>query len=292
MMVGLSKGPLLHIHPRVFTELLLHVRARLSSITRANYRPSHVASGRGRVACELAGTIVCGRSRSEREARWKFWRERSLSASHHVPYKLGSTAVGVKTNEGVVLAVEKRITSPLLEPSSVEKIMEIDEHIACAMSGLTADARTLIDHGRVETQNHRFTYNEPMTVESCTQSLCDLALRFGEGDDDAMSRPFGVALLIAGYDENGPCLFHTDPSGTFVKYEAKAIGSGSEGAQSSLQEHFNKDMTLKEAETLALSTLKQVMEEKVSATNVDIASVAPKFHLYSAQEVEAVIARL
>ncbi|CAL5364025.1 unnamed protein product [Camellia sinensis] len=49
--------------------------------------------------------------------------------------KLGSTAIGLKTKEGVVLAVEKRITSPLLEPSSVEKIMEIDEHIGCAMSG-------------------------------------------------------------------------------------------------------------------------------------------------------------
>jgi 20S proteasome subunit alpha 5 len=66
--------------------------------------------------------------------------------------QLGSTAVGLKTKQGVVLAVEKRITSPLLEPSSVEKIMEIDEHIGCAMSGLTADARTLVEHGRVETQ--------------------------------------------------------------------------------------------------------------------------------------------
>ncbi len=66
--------------------------------------------------------------------------------------KLGSTAVGIHTAEGVVLAVEKRITSPLLEPSSVEKIMEIDAHLGCAMSGLTADARTIIDHSRVEAQ--------------------------------------------------------------------------------------------------------------------------------------------
>lgn len=58
--------------------------------------------------------------------------------------KLGSTAVGIHTKEGVILAVEKRITSPLLEPSSVEKLLEIDEHIGCAMSGLTADARTLV----------------------------------------------------------------------------------------------------------------------------------------------------
>eukprot|EP00270_Netrium_digitus_P001465 TRINITY_DN1159_c0_g1_i1.p1 TRINITY_DN1159_c0_g1~~TRINITY_DN1159_c0_g1_i1.p1 ORF type:complete len:239 (+),score=51.03 TRINITY_DN1159_c0_g1_i1:380-1096(+) len=206
--------------------------------------------------------------------------------------KLGSTAVGVQTKEGVVLAVEKRITSPLLEPSSVEKIMEVDEHIGCAMSGLTADARTLIEHGRLETQNHRFSYGEPMNVEPFTQSLCDLALKFGEGDEDSMSRPFGVALLIAGHDKHGPCLYHTDPSGTFVRYQAKAIGAGSEGAQSNLQEHYNKDMSLKEAETLALTTLKQVMEEKVTATNVDIARVAPVYHLYSREEVEEVIGRL
>ncbi|CAM6082900.1 unnamed protein product [Calypogeia fissa] len=203
--------------------------------------------------------------------------------------KLGSTAVGLKTKQGVVLAVEKRISSPLLEPSSVDKIMEIDSHIACAMSGLTADAPTLVEHGRVETQNHRFSYNEPMSVESTTQALCDLALRFGEGDEDSMSRPFGVSLLIAGHDETGPCLYHTDPSGTFWQCDAKAIGSGSEGADSSLQEHYNKDMTLEEAETLALSTLKQVMEEKVTASNVDIAKVAPTYHLYTAAEVEEVI---
>ena len=70
--------------------------------------------------------------------------------------KLGSTAVGLLTSEGVVLAVEKRVTSPLLEARSIEKIMEIDGHIGCAMSGLVADARTLIKHARAETQNHRY----------------------------------------------------------------------------------------------------------------------------------------
>lgn len=88
-----------------------------------------------------------------------------------------------------------------------------------------------------------------------------------------MSRPFGVALLLGGWDENGPVLLHADPSGTFVRYYAKAIGSGSEGAQTNLQESyqsfliplnsfqislFRKDLTLKEAEVMALSTLKQV----------------------------------
>lgn len=124
--------------------------------------------------------------------------------------------------------------------------MEIDSHIGCAMSGLTADARTMVDHARVTSQNHAFTYDEPVGVESCAQAVCDLALRFGESveEDEALmvsllpfihsfrprrcfapatplygrlmtevisfvlkSRPFGVALLIAGIDERGPQLF-------------------------------------------------------------------------------------
>lgn len=116
----------------------------------------------------------------------------------------------VATSEGVILGVEKRVTSTLLEASSVEKIVMIDQHIGCAMSGLQADARSLIEHARVETQNHAFHYAEPLRVESCTQAICDLALRFGESGDDeesVMSRPFGVALLLAGYDEDGPQLY-------------------------------------------------------------------------------------
>ena len=119
-----------------------------------------------------------------------------------------------------------------------------------------------------------------MPVESVTQSLCDLALRFGEDDDDGggggMARPFGVALLLAGWDpDSGPCLFQTDPSGTFVAYGARAIGSGAEGAQTALQEAYRPDLTLAEAEALALATLKQVMEEKVTPTNVSLPTVAP-----------------
>ncbi len=60
-----------------------------------------------------------------------------------------------------------------------------------------------------------------------------------------------------------------DPSGTYIKYEAKAIGSGSEGAQQALQEVFNKDMGLDEASVHALTILRQVMEEKLDSTNVE-----------------------
>ncbi|CAK5264319.1 unnamed protein product [Mycena citricolor] len=193
--------------------------------------------------------------------------------------KLGSTTVGIRTPTGVVIAVEKRVHSPLLESSSIEKIMEIDSHLGCAMSGLTADARTMIDHARVTAQNHSFTYDEKIKVESVAQAVCDLALRFGESvhDEEAMmSRPFGVALLIAGVDELGPQLYHTDPSGTSTRFDAKAIGSGSEAAQSELQDKWHKQMTLQEAQILTLRVLKQVMEEKLDQHNVQVAQVTPE----------------
>mmetsp|Transcript_16544 Transcript_16544/g.27995 ORF Transcript_16544/g.27995 Transcript_16544/m.27995 type:complete len:244 (+) Transcript_16544:104-835(+) len=211
--------------------------------------------------------------------------------------KLGSTAVGIQTKEGSILAVEKRLTSTLLEPSSVEKVMEVDSHIGAAVSGLIGDARTLVDHARIEAQNHRFTYDEAMGVQALTQSVCDLALGFGEGKKEGekkMSRPFGVALLMAGWDrKEGPQLFFSDPSGTYFTYKAKAIGAGSEGAQATLQDRYRDDLTLAEAENLAFEILKQVMEEKISNANVEVASVTVDgYALYDAAKLDSIIARL
>lgn len=60
--------------------------------------------------------------------------------------------MGIQTSEGIVLAVEKRVQSLLIDSDSIEKIMEIDSHVGCAMSGLTADARTMVEHARVTAQ--------------------------------------------------------------------------------------------------------------------------------------------
>ena len=191
------------------------------------------------------------------------------------------------------MAVEKRITSPLMEPTKVEKIVEVDKHVGCATSGLMADARTLLDRARIECQNHWFLYNERMSVESCAQAVSTLAIQFGDSDDNgsAMSRPFGVAILFAGVEEGQPQLWHMDPSGTYIRYDAKAIGSGSEGAQQNLQEYYLPTMTIKEAINLALTTLKQVMEEKLNSTNVEVMTMTPKdlFKMFTKEEVEEFI---
>ena len=251
--------------------------------------------------------------------------------------KLGTTAIGIKCKDGVVLAVEKRITSTLIEPSSLKKLLEIDAHVGCAMSGLTADARTLVDYGRVEAQNHFFTYDEPMKVSSVVsvfffknsssseywsnclvvvvgimcltkssfvapppalpqvQAICDKKIKFGHSGKDQMSRPYGVSLLIAGVDKDGtPNLFHTDPSGTFTEYKAKSIGVGSEGAMAELHEKYSPDLNLEQTEELAMTILKQVMEEKVEENNVEFALVtaANGFKVCSKEYVQAILKRV
>lgn len=215
--------------------------------------------------------------------------------------KLGSTAVGISTKEGVVLAVEKRLPSSLVVASSIEKILKIDSHIGCAMSGLSSDARTLVEHARVETQNHHFTFDESMPVEACVHSIADMALDFSDSSGEekkkkTMARPFGVALLVAGVDKAcGPSLFQTEPSGTYTRYKAAAIGSAADGATSLLIEHYKDPMSLVEAETLALFVLRQVMEEKINATNVEIATARVsdlKFGVYSVGDTEKIIERL
>lgn len=106
-----------------------------------------------------------------------------------------------------------------------------------------------------------------------------------------MSRPFGVALLFAGHDPKlGFQLFHVDPSGTYVQCSAKAIGSGCEGAQQFLEEAFHKSITLQKSIKVSLNILKPVMEDKLNASNIKVATVTKEgFHMYHKSELGALL---
>ncbi|VDN56378.1 unnamed protein product [Dracunculus medinensis] len=190
--------------------------------------------------------------------------------------KLGSTSIGIRTNEGVILAAEKRATSKLMVNDAIEKVSKVDSHIAVTFAGLIADSRTLVERAQIEAQNFWFTYNRKIRVEDVTMSVANLALQFGDDDVKAsMSRPFGVAMLFAGVDQDGPRLFHLDPSGTFIDCLAKSIGAASDGAEQSLKELYFESISLVEAEKVALTILKQVMEEKLTSSNVEIVVITP-----------------
>ena len=123
----------------------------------------------------------------------------------------GWTTLGIQVKDGIILASEKKIVNKLQIPSSLEKITKINDRVICGYSGLLADARSLIDHARVEAANHWFVYNEEMPMESLAMSVCELALSFADKkrkDDNKdekrkISRPFGCSLLLGGIDKNG-----------------------------------------------------------------------------------------
>ena len=203
--------------------------------------------------------------------------------------KRGTTAIGIKAQDGVVLLVDKRLTSRLLEGGSVEKIFKIDEHMGAATSGLVADARVLIDRGRVEAQINQIAYGEAIDVRTLAKKICDFKQAYTQIGG---LRPFGTALLIGGV-YNGDCyLLETDPSGALLEYKATAIGSGRSVVTEMFEEKYNEDILLKDAILLGLEALYMVTEGKIDITTID-AGLAElekkKFRILSADELEPYI---
>jgi 20S proteasome subunit alpha 5 len=220
--------------------------------------------------------------------------------------KLGSTSIGLRTKEGLVFAAEKRIPSKLMvaDAVAVEKISLVDKHIAVAYSGVIADSRTLVDKAQLTSRDYWFRYNRPIKVEDVTQQVANMALQFG--DDDAkssMARPYGVAMLFGGCDQEGAHLLHMDPSGTYIKCLAKAIGAAADGAEQTLKELYHENMTLVEGQKCLLGILRQVMEESLTSSNCEMAVVTPvkpekdgdfhgTFHRLSKAEIDTILATL
>ena len=203
--------------------------------------------------------------------------------------KRGTTSIGIKCSEGIVLAVDKRTTSNLVEATSIEKIFKIDEHIGAATSGLVADARALVERARVEAQINKITYSEPIRVDSLSKKLCDMLQMYTQNGG---VRPFGSALIIGGvYD--GICkLFETAPSGALIEYKATAIGSGRSAAMDIFEDQYKDDMNLNEAINLALTAINEATEHETTANNVEIAVIKCGEEVYtklSQEEVQTFI---
>ncbi|RLI91004.1 MAG: proteasome endopeptidase complex, archaeal, alpha subunit [Candidatus Altiarchaeales archaeon] len=183
--------------------------------------------------------------------------------------KRGTTACGITYKNGVLLAVDKNITSKLIVPESIEKIFKIDEHIAIATSGLVADARRLVDEARLKAQRNRVAYNEPISVYSLTQYLCDLKQLYTQYGG---ARPFGAALLIAGINDK-PYLFETDPSGAFTQYKATSIGIGKSEVDKILEAEYRDNMSRDEAIKLVLKALNSAVEEGIKIEHIEIVTI-------------------
>jgi len=206
--------------------------------------------------------------------------------------KRGTTTVGLKFKDGVVLIVDKRIASRLMEPKSIEKIFKIDHHIGCATSGLVADARILVDQARVIAQVNKITYDENMGVEELVKRICDYKQNYTQYGG---VRPFGTALLVAGVDELGEHLFETDPSGALVSYKAGSIGAGRNVVMEVFEELYAEGMAMEAAVELGLKALKKATEEEKlnpKAVEIGIVRRGENFRRLDDNEAETYINRV
>jgi proteasome alpha subunit len=184
--------------------------------------------------------------------------------------KRGTASLGVRAEDGVVLAVDKRIRSPMLEGDSVEKLHKVDNHIGVASAGHVADARQLIDLARRNAQVNRLRYDEPIDVESLTKGVTDHIQQYTQVGG---ARPFGVSLIIGGVEEGQPRLYETDPSGTPYEWRALAIGSGRSEIQDYLEAEYADDLSIDEAVGLALAGLAEASEDGLEPASVGVATV-------------------
>src|SRR5574341_933357 len=182
----------------------------------------------------------------------------------------GSTAIGMVCTDGVLLVADKRIVDKLVIPESVEKIFKIDDHIAATASGIISDARVLIERAQVKSQQHYVTYDTPVDTITIVKDICSLKQICTQSGG---LRPFGVSLIVAGIDSDGPKVYETDPTGIFFQFKATVIGEGEPEIEEILRREYKDSLTIEEGLKLALRALNQVLDKNFSVERVAAATI-------------------
>ncbi|KAI0137272.1 proteasome A-type and B-type [Xylariales sp. AK1849] len=218
----------------------------------------------------------------------------------------GVTALGIKATNGIVLATEKKSSSPLADPSSLSKISLITPNIGMVYSGMGPDYRVLVDRARKASHTgYKRIYNEYPPTRILVQ---DVAREMQEATQSGGVRPYGVSLLIAGWDEGilpeeeaqelveaedaegekkkisgktggilkgGPMLYQVDPSGSYFPWKATAIGKSATSAKTFLEKRYTEGLELEDAVHIALLTLKETIEGEMNGETIEIGIVGP-----------------
>lgn len=181
----------------------------------------------------------------------------------------GTIAIGIKCKNGIIIAVEEKPRKLQIAHTS-QKIFQIDDHIGVAAAGYIPDARNQVDSARFFAQSNRLIYNEPVDAEAVAKHLADQCQQFTQY---AGVRPFGVALIIGGVVDDKCSLYLTDPSGTYIPYDAVAIGSGSEKVTEFFEKKYTSEITLDEASVLAISAIYITSEDKDNAKYIKMSKI-------------------
>lgn len=194
--------------------------------------------------------------------------------------KQGVTTIGIKSANGIVLATERKANSTLLKNDNNTKVELITPNIGMSYSGMGPDFRVLVDKARkLAHTNYKRIYNEYPPVKIMVQEIAKV---MQESTQSGGIRPFGVSLLVGGYDEHSEQyqLYQVDPLGSYFPWKATAIGKTAILARTFLEKRWNEDLELEDAVHVALLALKESVDGELTGDNLDIAVVSdPQDHL-------------
>jgi len=204
----------------------------------------------------------------------------------------GGLAVGVRGSDIIVLGAERKAAAKLADNRTVRKMVSVDDHICLAFSGLTADARVLVNKARVEAQSYRLTLDEQASVEHITKYIAGVQQKYTQSGG---VRPFGIATLIGGFDPLGKAqLYQTDPAGTFSAWKANAIGAHSKTVREYLEKQY-QELAGKEAIKLAIKALTETVEagsKNMELAVMEVADKHPRMRFLEDKEVDDLVAEI
>jgi len=207
--------------------------------------------------------------------------------SNNVEEKIlhGTTTVGIKAKDGVVLCADMRASAGyFIANNNTMKIQKIDEHAGMTMAGGVADAQNITDILRYHANIHRIQKQEPIPIKSLTR-LTSLIFHQNRG------YPFIADILVGGYDNAGPALFNIDMFGSVEEKTYVTTGSGSPVAYGLLEEEYRDDLTVEEAKAIALRAVKAAITRNIGTGDGINVSIIDKdgFRLLTKEQKKAII---
>ncbi|RLM88126.1 archaeal proteasome endopeptidase complex subunit beta [Halobellus sp. Atlit-38R] len=173
--------------------------------------------------------------------------------------KTGTTTVGLKTSEGVVLATDMRASlGRMVSSKNVQKVEEIHPRGALTIAGSVSAAQSLISSIRAEVRLYESRRGEDMSMQALSTLLGNF-LRSGAF--------FIVQPILGGVDEDGPHIYSIDPAGSILEEEYTVTGSGSQYALGVLEQEYNEDLSIEEAKSVAARAIKSAVERDLASGN-------------------------
>jgi len=207
--------------------------------------------------------------------------------SNNVEEKIlhGTTTVGIKAKDGVILCADMRASAGyFIANNNTMKIQKIDEHAGMTMAGGVADAQNITDILRYHANLHRIQKQEPIPIKSLTR-LTSLIFHQNRG------YPFIADILVGGYDKTGPDLYNIDMFGSVEKKTFVTTGSGSPVAYGLMEEEFHENLTIEDAKIIALRAVKAAITRNIgTGDGINIVIIDKDgFRLLTKEQKKAII---